>query len=111
MKHFPNPKGPKIENILKIFLWDCKLQVSHPPRPYFLWGNLKVKSEIFRQEIEGFSNEIVVFFKIRALRVNGWWGHMNQHFESTTTQTEDGFGTPGRETLLPDRTQYLGPIV
>ena len=37
------PKGPKIEKCQdpEIFKRDRKIQASHPPNPYFLWGILR----------------------------------------------------------------------
>ena len=35
---------------IEIFERDCKFQASHPPRPFSLWGILKVKIEIFKRD-------------------------------------------------------------
>ena len=43
------PEGPKIKKIGD-FERDSKFRASHPPRPYFLWGNRDVEIEIFDRD-------------------------------------------------------------
>ena len=51
---------------LEIFKRDWKLQASHPPNPYFLWGFLEVGLENFKRDW--------IFFNLWALRVAGRGG-------------------------------------
>ena len=58
-----HPKGPKIEKNsrspsgIEIFNRDWKFQASHPPNPYFSWGNSEGEDWKFQIEIENFERD------------------------------------------------------
>ena len=79
------PKGPKIENVLKVCLRDwrdqarLKIQASHPPRPFFLWGGfwrprLKISSEIAKlsSEIQHFKRDCGEFQMVGGSQRGAW---------------------------------------
>ena len=75
---FPYPKRLKNFKIALrdwIFKRDWKFPASHPPNPYFLWGFLKVRIEIFNRD--WFCSSEIDFVQARLIfsifGPLGWW--------------------------------------
>ena len=64
-----NPEGPKIKKIRDFdrdwkFRSRMKFSASHPPRPYFLWGNRDVEIEIFERD-QKFRSRLKISIEIK----------------------------------------------